>query len=66
MLRVEGKVAIITGASRGIGKSVAQEISKSGAHVVCVSRSEDDLLKISKKLNDEGFSSSSFANCTLP
>ena len=54
-------VALITGASRGIGRSVSQEISKSGAHVVCVSRSEDDLLKISMKLNDEGFSSSSFA-----
>ena len=61
MFKLKNKVAIVTGASRGIGRSVAQEISKSGAHVVCVSRSEDDLLKISKKLNDEGFSSSSFA-----
>ena len=60
MFKLKNKVAIITGASRGIGKSVAQEISKSGAHVVCVSRSEDDLLKISSKLNDEGFSSSFF------
>ena len=60
MFELKNKVAIVTGASRGIGRSVAQEISKSGAHVVCVSRSEDDLLKISKKLNDEGFSSSSF------
>ena len=60
MFKLKNKVAIVTGASRGIGRSVAQEISKSGAHVVCVSRSEDDLLKISKKLNDEAFSSSSF------
>ena len=60
MFKLKNKVAIVTGASRGIGRSVAQEISKSGAHVVCVSRSEDDLLKISKKLNDKGFSSSSF------
>ena len=60
MFELKNKVAIVTGASRGIGRSVAQEISKSGAHVVCVSRSEDDLLKISKKLNNEGFSSSSF------
>ena len=60
MFKLKNKVAIITGASRGIGKSIAQEISNSGAHVVCVSRSEDDLLKISSKLNDEGFSSSFF------
>ena len=54
MFKLKNKVAIITGASRGIGKSVAQEISKSGAHVVCVSRSEGDLLKISNELNNEG------------
>ena len=60
MFKLKNKVAIITGASRGIGKSIAQEISKSGAHVVCVSRSEGDLLKISINLNDEGFSSSFF------
>ena len=60
MFKLKNKVAIVTGASRGIGRSIAQEISNSGAHVVCVSRSEDDLLKISKKLNDEGFSSSYF------
>ena len=60
MFKLKNKVAIVTGASRGIGRSVAQEISKSGAHVVCGSRSEDDVLKISKKLNDKGFSSSSF------
>ena len=60
MFKLKNKVAIVTGASRGIGRSVAQEISKSGAHVVCVSRSEGDLLKVTKKLNDEGFSSSSF------
>ena len=60
MFKLKNKVAIVTGASRGIGRAVAQEISKSGAHVVCVSRSEGDLLKVTKKLNDEGFSSSSF------
>ena len=62
MFKLKNKVAIITGASRGIGKSVAQEISKSGAHVVCVSRSEGDLLKISNELNNEGFSSSFFVS----
>tara|TARA_B100001142_G_C14340023_1_gene657472 strand:+ start:1785 stop:2531 length:747 start_codon:yes stop_codon:yes gene_type:complete len=61
MFNLKNKVAIVTGASKGIGKSVAQNISKSGAHVVCVSRSLDDLLKVSNKLNDEGFSASSFA-----
>ena len=60
MFKLKNKVAIVTGASRGIGRSIAQEISKSGAHVVCVSRSENDLIKISNKLKDNGFSSSHY------
>ena len=41
MLNLENKVAIITGASRGIGKSIAEKISEAGAHAVCVSRNEN-------------------------
>lgn len=39
----EGRVAFITGASRGIGASVAHALSGAGAHVVLASRSGDDL-----------------------
>ncbi|MCJ7801427.1 MAG: SDR family NAD(P)-dependent oxidoreductase, partial [Candidatus Marinimicrobia bacterium] len=39
MNNLENKVAIITGASRGIGKVIAEETAKAGAKVVCVSRS---------------------------
>lgn len=34
MKRFEGKVAIITGASRGIGRAIAEELAKGGAKVV--------------------------------
>ena len=43
MSSIEGRVALITGASRGIGASVAQALSGAGARVVLASRSEDDL-----------------------
>lgn len=34
MFRLEGKVAVVTGGSRGIGRSVCQTLAKAGAHVV--------------------------------
>ena len=40
---LEGKVAIVTGASRGLGRSIASELSRAGASVVVAARSIDDL-----------------------
>ena len=35
---LEGKVAVITGASRGIGKTTALTLAKEGAHIIAISR----------------------------
>ena len=35
---LQGKVAIVTGSSRGIGRSIAHQLAKSGAKVVVSSR----------------------------
>lgn len=40
-LPLEGKVAIVTGASRGIGKVVAQKLADEGAAIVVCARSEE-------------------------
>jgi NAD(P)-dependent dehydrogenase (short-subunit alcohol dehydrogenase family) len=43
MTSLEGKVALVTGASRGIGASVARSLAEQGVHLGLGSRSGDDL-----------------------
>ena len=45
---LDGKVAIITGASKGIGRALAVRFAKEGAAVVCAARSAD----LVKQTND--------------
>ena len=42
-LRLDGKVALVTGASRGIGRAIAAEMAASGARVMLSSRKQDAL-----------------------
>jgi NAD(P)-dependent dehydrogenase (short-subunit alcohol dehydrogenase family) len=39
-LGLEGKVAIVTGASKGIGKAIAQELAQEGVHVILCARGQ--------------------------
>ncbi len=48
--RLEGKTAIITGATGGIGEATAKRFLEEGANVMLVGRSEDKLLKTVERL----------------
>jgi 3-oxoacyl-[acyl-carrier protein] reductase len=52
-LQLSNKVAIVTGASRGIGKAIAETLSGEGMKVALIARSRDELESLAKSLPND-------------
>ena len=53
-MTTDKRVAVVTGASRGIGKAVALRLASDGRHVVLVSRSEGPLSEVRAQIEEAG------------
>src|ERR1700683_4417900 len=52
--RVTDRVAVVTGAGRGIGAASAVALAQAGADVVIAARTEDDLAKVAREVEAAG------------
>lgn len=54
LCNLEGKVALITGASKGIGEAIARIFAANGAKVIINSRKQEDVDKVAESIRAEG------------
>jgi 3-oxoacyl-[acyl-carrier protein] reductase len=57
---VEGRVALVTGASQGIGRACALELAKSGAKVALCARNQEKLDQLAAEINGSGGEAAAF------
>ena len=60
-MTLEDKIAVITGASHGLGQAVAERLAGLGAHVVLIARRAEPLTAVAEAIKKQGGAASAFA-----
>lgn len=58
---LDGKIAIVSGASKGIGKSIAQGLAEYGAKVIVSSRNQEAVDGVAAEITDAGYQAAGIA-----
>lgn len=64
-LGLEGKTALVTASSKGIGKAIAEELASEGCNIAICSRSKNDLEKLADELKSKYSVDVSWSVCDL-
>ena len=54
LFRLDNKIALVSGASRGIGEAIALALGEQGAHVICTSRKVESCEAVAQAIRDAG------------
>ena len=61
MAKIPAKIALVTGAGRGIGKAIAMKLAEEGYEVVLTARTTSEINEIKKDLAAKGYIAHAFA-----
>ena len=61
LFNLTDRIALVTGASRGIGEATAKLLAQQGAHVIISSRRQESCEEVAGRIRDEGGQATAFA-----